>query len=219
MKRQISATLRLGWTSALAAALLGCASTSTVPKEPTVRDDFLEYRQLVVLGIKQVSATLDALNEVEVQARAKPRPAYQAFAKAVQQLEVDSIRVRARTAAMRARGNAYFDAWEKYLSTVPREEVRRLAEEHRADLRKSYDEIQTAAQQAREIFRPFLTDVQKLRAVLEAEPDLTHIDAQKALFLAAQDKGHQVLQALKRILAEINTVTAMLTPPAEASKR
>jgi hypothetical protein len=218
MKRHITTTLWLTCAAACAATLLGCASTRTAQKEPTVREDFLEYRQLAVLSMKQVDATLRALDEVEAQAKDKPRPAYTAFANAVQQLEVDSVRVRARTAAMRARGNAYFENWEKYLSTVPREDVRRLAEERRADLRKSYDEIQAASQQARETFRPFLTDLQKLRAVLEAQPDLAHIDAQKALFLAAKDKGRGVQQALDRILAEMNSIIAMLTPPPAAPK-
>ncbi len=214
----ISPAFRALLVAAVSAVVVGCASTKPAQQEPTLREDFLEYRQLVVLGMKEVGATLRALDEVEVRANHEPRPAYRAFAEAVQQLEVDSVRVRARTAAMRARGSAYFDNWEKYLSTVPREEVRRLAQEHRAEVRKSFDEIQAASQQARETFRPFLTDLQKMRAVLEANPSLVRIDEQKALFLATKDKGRQVQQALDRILAEINSIIAILTPRAAIPK-
>jgi hypothetical protein len=210
--------LRLTCAAALAATLLGCASTKTAPKEPTLREDFREYRQLVVLSMKQVDATLCALDEVEAQANDKPRSAYAAYAKAVQQLEVDSVRVRARTTAMRARGDAYFEHWEKFFAAVPREDVRWLSEIHRAEIKQSFEAIRAASQQARESFRPFLTDLQKLRAVLEAEPDLVHIDAQKTLFLAAKDKGRGVQQALDRILAEMNSIMAMLTPPPAAPK-
>ena len=75
--------------------------------------------------------TLRALDEISVQANRDPRPAYEAFAKAVHRLEVDSIKVRARTQAMRARGDAYFEHWEEYLAGVKNEQVRQLAEEHR----------------------------------------------------------------------------------------
>jgi len=120
---------------------------------------------------------------------------------------------------MRARGDAYFDRWEAYLAAVKDEEVRRLAKEHRVELRQSFAQAQQAAQQVRETFRPFLSDLQKLRAVLEAEPSLGRIDAQKDLILAAGDKGRQVQQGLDRLLAEMNSMTAMLRPSGAAHGR
>ncbi|HOC57814.1 MAG TPA: DUF2959 family protein [Verrucomicrobiota bacterium] len=198
--------------AALGAALIGCASPQTARNEPTPREDFLESRHLVVLAMSRVDATLRALDEVAAQANARPRPAYEAFAKAVQRIEVDSIRVRQRTQAMRARGDAYFDHWQNYFASAPNQQVRRRAEEHKAELKQSFEAIQQGAQQARDAFRPFLTDLQKLRAVLESDPSLARIDAHKRLMLAAKDKGRQVQQGLDRILAEMNTITALLKP-------
>jgi len=205
--------------AAVAAVLIGCASTETARNEPTLRDDFIEYRQIVVQAIGQVDTTMRALEEISAQAHRDPRPAYAAFAKAVHRLEVDSIKVRAHTQAMRARGDAYFDHWEKYLAGVDDEQVRQLAEKHRPDLKQSFQQAQMASQQVREVFRPFLSDLQKVRAVLEADPSLARIDAAKSLILAAQDKGRQVQQGLDRILAEMNSMTAMLRPPGTAPKR
>jgi len=200
------------------AALIGCASTGTASKEPTPRDDFKEYRQIVVQAMGQMDGTLRALDEISTQANRDPRPAYEAFAKAVHRLEVDSIRVRARTQAMRARGDAYFERWEKYLAGVDNEQVRQLAEQHRPELKQSFAQAQQAAQQVREVFRPFLSDLQKLRAVLEADPSLARIDSAKSLLLAAKDKGRQVQQGLDRLLAEMNSMTAMLRPPGTIPK-
>jgi hypothetical protein len=204
---------------AVAAVLIGCASTDTARQEPTPRDDFREYRGIVVQAMGLVDTTTRALDEISVQANRDPRPAYEAFAKAVHRLEVDSIRVRAHTQAMRARGDAYFEHWEAYLAGVKNEQVRKLAEEHRPELRQSFEQAHLASQQVREVFRPFLSDVQKVRAVLEADPSLARIDAQKGLILAAKDKGRQVQQGLDRILAEMNSMTATLRPPGTAAKR
>jgi hypothetical protein len=200
--------------AAVVAALIGCATTETAPKIPTPRADFIEYRQIVVQSMNLMDATLRSLDEISVQAHGDPRPAYAAFAKAVHRIEVDSIKMRARTHAMRARGDAYFEHWEEYLATVKNGQVRKLAEEHRPELKQSFEQVQLAAQQVREVFRPFLSDLQKLRAVLEADPTLARIDAQKALLLAAKDKGRQVQQGLDRILAEMNSMTTLLRPPA-----
>ena len=209
------------WLSsvAVAAVLIGCASTETAQKTPTLRQDFIEFRQIVVSSMNQVDATLRSLDEISAQAHRDPRQAYQAFAKALHRIEVDSIKVRARTQAMRARGDAYFEHWEAYLAGAKSEEVRKLAEERRPELKRAFEQAQQASQQVRETFRPFLSDLQKLRAVLEAEPTLARIDAQKELILAAKDKGRQVQQGLDRILAEMNSMTALLRPPGAAAIR
>ena len=200
-------------SAAVLAVLLGCASTETAPKMPTPRDDFREYRQIVVEAMRLVDTAMSSLDEVSVQANRNPRLAYDAFAKVVHRLEVDSIKVRAHTLAMRARGDAYFERWEKYLAGVDNEQVRQLAEQHRPELKRSFEQAQQASQQVREVFRPFLSDLQKLRAVLEADPSLARIDAAKSLILAAQDKGREVHQGLDRLLAEMNSMTALLRPP------
>jgi hypothetical protein len=166
----------------------------------------------------QVDATMRALDEISAQAHRDPRAAYAAFAKAVHRLEVDSMKVRARAQAMRVRGDAYFEHWETYLATVKNGEVRQLAVEHRPELKQSFEQAHLASQQVREVFRPFLSDLQKLRAVLEADPCLARIDAQKGLILAAKDKGRQVQQGLDRILAEMNSMTATLRPPGTDAK-
>ena len=204
--------LRHSLPAAFVAALLGCASTASTPKVPTLRDDFREYRQIVVQAMGLVDTAMGSLDEISVQANRDPRPAYGAFTKTVHRLEVDSIQVRARTQAMRARGDAYFEHWEKYLAGVDNEQVRQLAEQHRPDLKRSFEAAQQAAQQVREAFRPFLSDLQKLRAVLEADPSLARIDSAKSLMLAAKDKGRQVQQGLDRLLAEMNSMTALLRP-------
>jgi hypothetical protein len=212
---------RLWWLplAALAVAWIGCASTETARKEPTLREDFLEYRQLVVLAMSQMDAALRSLDEVAVQANGNPGRAYKSFAQAVQRLEVDSIKVRERTQAMRARGDAYFEHWEKYLAAVEDAGVRQRSEEHHTELKAYFEEVRQASQQVREVFRPFLSDLQKLRAVLEAEPTLAGIDSQKNLILAAKDKGRQVQQGLDRILAGMNSITALLRPPGAVPKR
>jgi hypothetical protein len=160
-----------------------------------------------------VDSTLRALDDLSAQADRDPRPAYEAFARAVERLEVDSVKVREHTQAMRTRANAYFEHWEEWMAGGDNESVIQRAAEHREELRQSFEAVRAASQQVREGFRLFLTDLQKLCAVLEQGPTLAHIDAQKKLILAAGEKGKTLQQNLERILAEMNTMTALLRGP------
>jgi hypothetical protein len=212
---KLSSKQILGWLSllALAAALAGCAGTGTARKAPAPVQDYQLYRQLVVSGIGQVDATLRVLDDLSARADRDPRPAYESFARAVEQLEVDSVKVREHTQAMRTRGDAYFEHWEEWMAGGENEPVRQRAAEHREELRQSFEAVRNASQEVREVFRLFLTDLQKLCAVLEQEPTLAHIDAQKNLILAADEKGKTVQQNLERILTEMNRMTALLRGP------
>ena len=108
-------------------------------------------------------------------------------------------------------------AWQVVSITAEEVDAINVYEASR-QMKRSFEQAQLASHQVREGFRPFLSDLQKLRAVLEADPTLAHIDAQKGLILAAKDKGRQVQQGLDRILAELNTMTASLRPPGTAAK-
>src|SRR5262249_46577161 len=127
----------MGWLSslAIAGALVGCAGPGKADKASTPLEDYQLYRQLVVSGIDQVDSTLRALDDLSAQANRDPRPAYEAFARAVERLEVDSVKVREHTQAMRARGDAYFEHWEQWIAGSDDEAVRQLAADHREALR------------------------------------------------------------------------------------
>jgi hypothetical protein len=204
--------------AALAAIVIGCATADKDTKAPTPRDDFREYRQLVIQAMADVDRTLHALDEISIQAIKNPRPAYEAFAKSVHRLEVDSIRLRARAQAMRARGGAYFEFWEKYLAGVDNEQVRDLAAKHREELRQCFEQAQKGSQQVREEFRPFLSDLQKLRAMLESDPSLARIDSAKPVILSAKDRSRRVEQGLDLVLLEMNSMVALLRPAAPVAK-
>ena len=203
---------------AAAVVLAGCANTGTGRREPTPGQDFKEYQRIVVQAMSEVDAMLRSLDQLSVQASRHPHRAYQAFAEAVSRLEVGSIEVRARAQAIRVRGEAYFAHWTENLAGVKNEQLRQLAQEHQAELKESFNQIRLTSQQIREAFRPFLSDLQKLRAVLEAKPTLAGINAEKDLILATGDKGRQVQEGLDRILAELNSITALLRPAGPHAK-
>ncbi len=212
-------TLRWLALVALAAALVGCKGTDSARTTPTPQQDFQTFRKLVVSGIAQLDAVLDALDGLSAQANQDARPAYQTLNRAMQTLQVDSVKMRERTQAMRLRGDAYFEHWEEWLAGVNDEGTRRRAAEHREELKRSFEALRAAAQQVREGFRPFLTDLQKVCVVLEQGPTLARINAHKSLIMATDEKGTELQHNLDKILAEMNTMTALLKAPETTDNR
>jgi hypothetical protein len=158
-----------------------------------------------------VGAVLRSLDAVAKHADHDPRPAFQRFDEALHQLEVVSIKTRARADAMRARGDAYFEEWEQDLSGAGDEHTRRAAVERRAQLRQTFAKIRRNSQQVREEFKSFLSNLRDLRILLGNDLTVTGIDAAKTVLLRTNSDGLRVQQALSGVVAELNSVAAILS--------
>jgi hypothetical protein len=195
-------------TAALLAA--GCASSGPARNADQVGTGIAEFRQIVLEARNALDATLRCLGDVAEEADRNPRPAFKRFDEALHRLEVVSIKARARADAMRARGNAYFEEWEEDLAGTNDEQARRAALERRARLRECFEEIRKSSQQAREEFRPFLSNLRDLRIVLGNNLTLIGIDSARTLIAQTRSDGQRVKRALDGVLGELNSVSATL---------
>ncbi len=214
--RLVAAAKLTLWMLVAAIAWVGCKSVSS---SASPRSNAGEYRQVTGHFIKAVDETLRLLNRATSPTTRNPRAAILKFADAVDTLEVDSMAARARAEAMRARGQAYFATWQEHLAVVQDERVRQLALQHRAELDVRFPRIHTAAQHARETFRPFLADLKTLRDSLESNPTAAHIASKDARIARTKAQGRAVQDALSVLMAELNATAALLTPPGKTTQR
>src|SRR5262245_26279193 len=105
-------TTRLCLFAIVALGLIaGCATYDPTTRAPRTGRGLHEYRQLTSESVTSVLTTMNWLERVSAQTgRCSPK-IVSGFARQVEQLQVKSIRVRARGQAIRARGEAYFEAW------------------------------------------------------------------------------------------------------------
>jgi|SRR4051812_3006785 hypothetical protein len=183
--------------------LSGCTSNKLAGVE--------EYRQITAEALTRMSATLKALEQVTASGDSSPKRVG-VFSRELQRLEVSSIRVRARAQAIQLRGDAYFAAWSENISSIKDSRVRDLAETHHAELEKSFSNIKTSSRDAGAAFRPFLTDLTRLRAELESHPAAALSPSETNLIAAARDNGQKVLKQLTAINFELTVISTMLDP-------
>ena len=225
MKRQTNRKIARSTTAVLSAMALlsvaavlmasGCASKqgATPPARPG--GGIAEYREVTTTAQKAVAAALEALATVSAQSNQCPPEVLTNFSAAVQRLQVESVQVRARSQAILARGDDYFEHWHQRMASVQDLEVRALAEKNRPLLQQSFAEIKRLSQEGREAFQPFLTNLRKLRNGLENDPASLASDPAQDWVKTARENGERVGHSLAGIQRELDSMSSMITRKAD----
>ncbi len=203
----------------LAGLLAGCATKESASSAPRRLKGVEEYKQLAAQALHGVQAALQSLDQVSAQAEPCSPKVVAAFSNQVQRLQVESIRVRARSQAIQARGDAYFQAWSENIARIQDPRVRELAERFHPQLEQCYLKVKVASREAGEAFRPFLSGLRELRTELENKPDVVATDSARELIRATREHGQEVVKKLGEISNECQAITTMLTPGQTAARK
>jgi hypothetical protein len=179
--------------------------------------DIAQFRDEIVAVKKAVDVTMAALDKIVADATVDPRKAFKEFDKSVPDIDSSAAKAKKRADDMKARGKQYFDKWEKDLAGVNDPEVRKLAEERKAQLQATFGNIKTTMEPARDQFQAWLAPLKDLQKFLSQDLTIGGIDAAKELIAKSKKDGVALQQTLDVVIAELNTVVATITP-AKAKK-
>ncbi len=171
-----------------------------------------EFRDEIVNVKKEVDATMNALDKIVSSAATDPRKSFKEFNKAVPRIDDAAKKAKKRGEDIKDRGQAYFKDWEKELAGVNNPDIRKLAEERKAKLQTTFDSIRSFMTPARDQFNTWLADLKDLNKYLSNDLTISGIDAAKELILKAKTEGQAVQQSMDKVIAELNTVVATITP-------
>lgn len=177
-----------------------------------------EFRDEIVNVKKETDNTMVALDKIVTTAAIDPRKAFKEFDKAVPRIDDAAKKAKKRSEDIKTRGQAYFKDWEKELATVNNPEIRKLAEERKAKLQATFDSIKTLMEPARDQFNVWLTDLKDLQKYLSNDLTIAGVDAAKELIGKTKTEGLAVQQTMDKVVAELNTIVATLTPAKAAAK-
>jgi hypothetical protein len=209
-KRGTSSLALLG---ALVLCLVGCAAQKPTNKLPRPGTGLAEYTQLVNGSQQGVKASMRALDAVDAQTPRCSPAVVSAFSTVVDRLAVESIKVRARSQVIQARGDAYFENWQANMDSMSDPKVRMQAELHRSELQQSFARIKSISQDIRSAFQGYLAGLRSLRSELENEGGVLAKDSIKQLIATTRQSGLRVEDGLDAIAKELKSMTAMLSPP------
>lgn len=210
---QLVRTLTLVALGAACLLLVGSSASAAGYKlADKVGADIAEFRDEIVDVKKAVDTTLAALDKIVAQATTDPRKAFKAFDSSVPKIDSAAAKAKKRADDMRSRGKEYFEKWEKELANVSNPEIRKLAEERKAKLQATFGNIKTTMEPARDQFTAWLGPLKDLQKYLSQDLTISGIDAAKDLIAKSKAGGTQVQQSLDKVIAELNTLVATITP-------
>jgi hypothetical protein len=208
--RRPAAAILLASTLALGVPL--ATTAAGYEKADKTGASIAEFRDEIVGIKKAVDGTLAALDKVATSANTDPRKAFKEFDTSIPRVDAAAAKAKKRADDMRSRGKAYFDEWEKELATVSNPDIRRLAEERKAKLQATFGSIKGFMEPARDEFNAWLADLKDLQRYLSNDLTIGGIDAAKALIAKTKSEGRGVQLSLDKVVAELNTIVATLTP-------
>ena len=176
-----------------------------------------EFRDEIVDVKKEVDATLASLDKIVAQATVDPRKAFKEFDKNVPRVDSAATKAKKRGTEMKEKGKDYFAKWEKELTELNDPDIRKLAQERKAKLQASFANIRKSMEPARDQFNSWLVNLKDLQKYLSNDLTIGGIDAAKELIAKNKAEGLVVQQSLDKVISELNTVVAAITP-AKAKK-
>src|SRR5262245_39064034 len=139
-------------------------------EEPTVvvklPPGLMSLQEEIGKGKTQVGTTIASLEGVVAAAGSNAKPKFDDFVKNLKGLEDQAAAIKSKADDMRARGAAYFKAWEDQLATVSTPSIKEAAEKRRDQLTKNYEGVTVAAEAAREAYKPLISDLKDIEKML-----------------------------------------------------
>ena len=196
----------------------GCASKEGGRSAIRPGEGIAEHRQIATEAEKAMRAALNSLAAVSAQSNQCAPAVLSAFSEQVQRLQVDSLKLRARSQAMQARGDAYFERWHEYLARVKDPRMRALAQKQRPALEEGFRKVKAWSQEGHEAFQPFLAGLRKVRNALEKDPASLSAGEIREWMTSARANGEHVERCLVSIQRELDSMKALLTLPGSTSQ-
>jgi hypothetical protein len=130
--------------------------------------------------------------------------------RAVSQLELDSVKARARAEAIIARGEAYFEEWKETLAERPKDAAAQADALRFERLYEHFARVRQRSGAVREEFRPFMAALREYRARLDPTAQAAHREPAKADLEDLTNRGRRVLQTLDAVLTALDEAEAEL---------
>ena len=163
----------------------------------------------------QLATTLAALTKLTKQEKGDMRPAYEAFTAEVAKTEKAAVATGTRVAWMQGDGMKYFEDWQKTISSINNESLRKKSQKRLDAVKKSYGKVTAEFKEATEKFKPFLADLGDIQKVLSTDLTATGVKGLRSTVSSANSNYKSVNRTINSALEEMKTMEKELSPEAK----
>jgi hypothetical protein len=209
MKARTYSAVLAGFVAVLVVAGPVANAADSADRAKTAKQK-MDATRAEVAGIRhQVALTLEELNRLQKDS-VELRPQFEKFSTELANMEAQAKLARDRAFSMEEKGQAFFQAWEDQIKGISNQEIREQAMKRYAKRAKSYGKILAAMLDAREQLRPFMSDLNDIKTLLDAELTRATVKSANKVTKQANWHGADVVDSLKDVETEIDRVSAEL---------
>ncbi len=166
----------------------------------------------------KVDDLLTSLNDLSTNPAPDLRPQYTRFSAAVDEVESMAKAVAKSAEDMTAKGQAFFDEWDKKLATIKNEDIKARSTQRKEAVVASLESVKAGFQQARATFQPYMSDLKDIQAALKIDLTKAGLESVKPDIAKANQDAVPLKDAVTKLVAEFKTLGVALSPVTEAPK-
>jgi chromosome segregation ATPase len=208
--KTLSQPLSLALLLALTSCPLSFVRAADAPEQAAlVKEKIQTLRTECAQGRQQVTVTVEELARLTAK-NVELRPQFEKFKAELVKMEGQAAFASTRADAMKSKGQEFFADWEQQIKSIQNEDIRKSAEKRLAKRKKSYDKIISATQEAKAELVPFMSDLNDIKTLLDAELTQNSVASAKKLIKQAGLHGKDVAESLQDVELELDRVAAEL---------
>lgn len=213
----------LGVLAALALGAVPACQSSGVENSQATQATMAEFKTQMQTFQSQLDATLESLDGILKQAKVDPKAEYAKYTTNLEQLNASADKAKATAEQIKSRGNTYFTEWEKSAAGISNEDIKKISDERRAELQKTYKELQDKMAALAADGKPLRVQLNDLQKYYSQDLTEKGIDATKNTVASAKASATKLVKGLKDVLGDLEKVATQLKvaappPPPPDSK-
>jgi chromosome segregation ATPase len=202
--------------------LQGCASEGHDKANDTATK-MSSLRSAIVATKDQVNAVSASLTELTKE-NVDSKTAFGQFTKSTDKLADETKKTTEILRDLRAQGAAYFAEWQKQNAAITDPDIKKAADERRADLTKSLEGVTKSMDEAAALYPPYLSRIQDAKTFMSNDLTKNGIKTISSTLEHLVKEGGEVSKALDSVVKNLDaTIPAFQAakpppPPPPAAK-
>ena len=199
----------------LALGLVALLANATQASQQQLAASIKDARVETMRTAEQLKITLGTLNALSKQKEGDLRPAYNTFSAEVPKTESAAAWTLTRSKWMSSDGRKYFQDWQKTVSSIANESLRKKAQKRLDTVKLSYDKVEASLVQAGEKFKPFLSDLTDIQKALATDVTAGGVKAIRSTVKSANWNHQFVNNSVNAALKEMARMEKALSSEAK----
>ena len=186
-------------------ALTGC-QTAGYQKSDAAAVDAQAAATAVQVESRALATTMGALNDLVNQPAPDARPQFQRFSAALDQLSAAAQRAEDKAEGLAQKRMAYFQAWDKEISTIKDEDIRNRSVARKSEVSTQFDFALQQYRDAENDVKPLIGYLQDIRKALSVDLTRGGLTSVQSPVTIAAGKADKAQTALNQCATELETL-------------